>query len=88
MNEREAWWKCNNCHTKNFITYYTDELKRKIFSCCNCGKIHSEFKVRESDSNWLSSLPFKDIGSKIPRGVNIEASTGIWFSGTRRAIRI
>ena len=74
MPENEAWWNCLECGKKNWISYNEEDLKNKIFACCECGRVHKSFKPRR-DKNWLSCIKYTGIGSEVPTGANIEQGT-------------
>ncbi len=80
MEKKEANWECSNCNTKNWISYDPLDLKNRVYGCCNCGKVHGEFKASIEKKDWLECLPFKGIGAKLPLGANKDSATnGLLF---------
>lgn len=75
MDQIEAMWICSNCHEKNFVTYNPNEIEKKLYSCCHCGKLYGKFQKTKS-KNWLYCLPWHGVGSKLPKEVNMDAATG------------
>ncbi len=74
MSENEAWWNCLECGQKNWVSYTEDSLKNKIFACCNCGKVHKNFRPR-LDKNWLGCIKYTGIGAEVPTGAFKESGT-------------
>lgn len=75
MSELEAWWKCNECGQKNWINYTPDDLKNKIYACCQCGKVHKSFTVHITDKRQLNCIKYEGMGAEVPTGANIEEAT-------------
>lgn len=75
MTEREANWRCK-CGKVNWVRFEPAELKKKMYSCCFCGKLYGKFRVNTRNGAWLFCLPWSGVGDKSPRGVNTDSGTG------------
>lgn len=78
----EAKWDCKSCRHENWVSYSPDELEGKIYACCNCGKVHGNFKIIKKEiKDKLDCIPYKGIGSTSTRGPVTDAQTGETFWG-------